>query len=351
MKEPSAYWTTMDKSRLFRKAFQSLTAHRPITGTSTTRQPYICNQCLRNLRPTKPSTLLRRQPRRSQSTSTNPADSPNFHSIVDNAPRLVRSGRKHKPLGLLILATIPITSFFLGCWQVQRLGWKTDLIARFEDRLVRDPLPLPPVIDPDAVKDFDYRRVVARGKWRHDQEMLIGPRLHDGNDGYLVITPLDRSAEFPDSKDESNTTILVCRGWIPKTKAPQSSRSPSALPTGPVQIQGLLREPWKRNMFTPSNNPAEGKWYFPDVHQMAAYTNSQPIWVEETMRPDLLASYDREAKGVPIGRPPEVNLRNNHTQYIFTWFSLSFATSLMLWMVVKKPIGGVARRVRQNKEW
>ncbi len=37
------------------------------------------------------------------------------------------------------------------------------------------------------------------------------------------------------------------------------------------------------------------------------------------LEPDLLKSYDREAKGIPIGRPAEVNLRNNHTQYIFTW--------------------------------
>lgn len=38
-----------------------------------------------------------------------------------------------------------------------------------------------------------------------------------------------------------------------------------------------------------------------------------------TLAPDLLKSYDREAKGIPIGRAAEVNLRNNHTQYIFTW--------------------------------
>ena len=38
------------------------------------------------------------------------------------------------------------------------------------------------------------------------------------------------------------------------------------------------------------------------------------------IEPDLLKAYDREAKGVPIGRPAEVNLRNNHTQYIFTWY-------------------------------
>lgn len=28
---------------------------------------------------------------------------------------------------------------------------------------------------------------------------------------------------------------------------------------------------------------------------------------------------DYEARGIPYGRAPEVNLRNNHAQYIFTW--------------------------------
>lgn len=35
--------------------------------------------------------------------------------------------------------------------------------------------------------------------------------------------------------------------------------------------------------------------------------------------PDLIEAYNRQAKGIPIGRPAEVNLRNNHSQYIFTW--------------------------------
>ena len=199
----------------------------------------------------------------------------------------------------------------------QRLGWKTELIARFEDRLVRDPLPLPPSIDPAAIKDFDYRRVYATGTFRHDQEMLIGPRLLDGNDGYMVITPLERDFEgYP-----GNTKVLVCRGWIPKDKASQRSR-PEGLPQGEVTVQGLLREPWKKNMFTPENKPEEGKFYFPDVQQLAGLTGSQPVWIEETMKTDLVEHYDREAKGVPIGRPAEVNLRNNHTQYIFTWSAI-----------------------------
>ncbi|KZF20507.1 SURF1-domain-containing protein [Xylona heveae TC161] len=270
-----------------------------------------------------------------------PADDPSFTSIVDNPPNLVRSGRKHGP-GLIILALIPLTAFALGTWQVQRLDWKTKLIAKLEDRLVRSPLPLPPNINPEAIAEFDYRRVFATGHFRHDQEMLIGPRLHDGNNGYMVITPLERGDE--------GTTILVNRGWIPKSLKRQADRK-EGLPTEEVTVEGLLREPWKKNMFTPDNKPELGEFYFPDVEQMAKLTGSQPVWIEETMEPDLLKAYDREAKGIPIGRAAEVNLRNNHAQYIFTWYALAAATSVMLWMVVKKPPTGVARRVRQNKEW
>lgn len=227
-------------------------------------------------------------------------------------------------------ALIPITAFALGTWQVLRLGWKTDLIARFEDRLIRKPLPLPPQIDPLAIKDFDYRRVYTTGRLRHDQEMLIGPRIRDGNNGYLVVTPLER--------EDHASTVLVNRGWIPKKLKNHADRK-EGLPQGYVMVEGLLREPWKKNIFTPANNLERGEFYFPDVHQMAKHRGSEPVWIEETMgtsrlslvplqdykqlmcitEPDLLKAYDREAKGIPIGRPAEVNLRNNHTQYIFTW--------------------------------
>ena len=36
--------------------------------------------------------------------------------------------------------------------------------------------------------------------------------------------------------------------------------------------------------------------------------------------PGLLEVYDYTDRGIPIGRPAEVNLRNNHAQYIFTWY-------------------------------
>ncbi|KAL8681491.1 MAG: hypothetical protein Q9186_002377 [Xanthomendoza sp. 1 TL-2023] len=183
------------------------------------------------------------------------------------------------------------------------------MIAKFEDRLIKPPLPLPPRIDPEAIKDFDYRRVYTTGRLCHEQEMLIGPRIHDGKDGFLVVTPLER--------ENGGSTVLVNRGWIPRSKKAQVGRT-GGLPVGQVTVAGLLREPWKKNMFTPDNDPDSGQFYFPDVRQMAELTGSDAVWIEETMTPDLLLAYDREARGIPIGRPAEVNLRNNHTQYIFT---------------------------------
>ncbi|EFQ92850.1 hypothetical protein PTT_09928 [Pyrenophora teres f. teres 0-1] len=224
----------------------------------------------------QPHMLLFRQQKRS--VGGGPGLDPNFVSILDRPAKMARAGQQHGP-GLIILAIIPVTAFLLGCWQVQRLGWKTDLIARFEDRLTFPPLELPLRIDPDAIKDFDYRKVYATGVLRHDQEMLIGPRILDGEEGYTVVTPLERK----DARGNVHK-ILACRGWIKKEASPQWFRKKNgALPEGNVTIEGLLRIPPKGNMFTPKNEPEKGKWFFPSVEEMAEYSGSQPVWVEETM--------------------------------------------------------------------
>ncbi len=62
--------------------------------------------------------------------------------------------------------------------------------------------------------DFDYRRVYATGKLRHDQEMLVGPRLLDAKKATQSSTPLERR----DARGNVHK-ILCCRGWIRKDAA------------------------------------------------------------------------------------------------------------------------------------
>ena len=256
---------------LFRRYYSQPTSSFLRTTPARRLSPTTRPQCLRTriLFPSGP-------PKRS--VGGGPGLDPNFVSILDRPAKMARVGKQHGP-GLIILAIIPITAFILGCWQVQRLGWKTELVARFEDRLTFPPLELPLRIDPAAIQDFDYRRVYARGVLRHDQEMLIGPRMLDGEEGYTVVTPLERR----DARGNVHK-ILACRGWIKKEAAPQWFRKKNgALPEGEVTIEGLLRIPPKGNMFTPKNEPEKGKWFFPSVEEMAQHSGSQAVWVEETM--------------------------------------------------------------------
>lgn len=132
----------------------------------------------------------------------------------------------------------------------------------------------PPRIDVDVISEFDHRKVQATGHFRHDQEMLLGPRIHDGENGYIIFTPLERG--------EGESSVLISRGWISKKLVKQADRR-EGLPEGEVVVEGLLREPWKKNMFTPDNRPDRGEFYFPDVKQMAELSGCQPVCVEETM--------------------------------------------------------------------
>jgi surfeit locus 1 family protein len=47
---------------------------------------------------------------------------------------------------MLLVGFIPVLSFGLGTWQLQRLQWKTNLIDELQEKLQLDPLSLPPQI-------------------------------------------------------------------------------------------------------------------------------------------------------------------------------------------------------------
>jgi surfeit locus 1 family protein len=80
--------------------------------------------------------------------------------------------------------------------------------------------------------EYEYRKVYATGQYRHDEEILLGPRTRgDGNAGYFVITPFER---------DNGTTILVKRGWISPDKKDPKTR-PESLETDEVEVVGLIR--------------------------------------------------------------------------------------------------------------
>jgi cytochrome oxidase assembly protein ShyY1 len=52
---------------------------------------------------------------------------------------------------------------------------------------------------------------------------------------------------------------------------------------------------------------------------MDGYRNMDWVADASSLEPDYFQLIDCQQRGIPIGRPAEVNLRNTHAQYIFTW--------------------------------
>ncbi|KAJ6504412.1 SURF1 family-domain-containing protein, partial [Mycena vulgaris] len=235
---------------------------------------------------------------------------------------------------MILLGFVPIFTFALGTWQLRRLQWKVALIDELEEKLQLHPLSLPKRINLSVIPEFVFRKVFLRGKWDHAHSMLVGPRTRDGVHGANVLTPLIR---------EDGSTIIVDRGFISKEFDLQSIQREN----GEVQFLGMLRTSQERNAFTPDNHPERGEWYWKDLDTMAehAWRGQMPIFPSYALI--FAEGHEGEAstrlsKGIPIGRPAKVDLRNAHLSYVITWYTLSVFTAVMFVRVMfnKKKVRG-----------
>ena len=162
--------------------------------------------------------------------------------------------------------------------------------------------------------------------------MLLGPRVHDGTKGYHVIEPLVRA---------DGTTLLVDRGFISQEQAEHKSYLKDD--DREVEVLGMLRTGHTRNNFTPDNKPNEGVWYWVDIDAMTTHAGGeqagvQPVYIEEIFGGSCVSvssglwacitgfaeghageASSRVSRGVPLGRPPTVDVRNSHASYVVTW--------------------------------
>ncbi|KAI8318744.1 SURF1-domain-containing protein, partial [Martensiomyces pterosporus] len=226
------------------------------------------------------------------------------------------------------LCAIPLIAFGLGTWQVQRLKWKLALLDEVNDKMHRSPVALPLRVSADEINRNEYRRVVVHGVFDHANEMLVGPRSYEGEPGFIVVTPLVR---------EDGSRVLVNRGWIRRELRDPAARPESRQPAGPVTLIAFVRAAPGKNRFTPVSHPELNEWYSIDLDLMAKHTHSQHVLLE-SIQPDSVTATIYNAKhGVPLGVPSQVDIRNNHLQYLLTWYSLAAITSGMLFYTLRKP--------------
>ncbi|XP_031225321.1 surfeit locus protein 1 isoform X2 [Mastomys coucha] len=234
------------------------------------------------------------------------------------------------------LLLIPATAFGLGTWQVQRRKWKLKLIAELESRVMAEPIPLP--ADPVELKNLEYRPVKVRGHFDHSKELYIMPRtmvdpVREARDaGRMSSTESGAHVVTPFHCSDLGVTILVNRGFVPRKKVNPETRQKGQV-LGEVDLVGIVRLTENRKPFVPENSPERNHWYYRDLEAMAKITGADPIFID--------ADFQSTTPGGPIGGQTRVTLRNEHMQYIITWYGLCAATSYLWFQKFVRRIPGV----------
>ncbi|MEK1902968.1 MAG: SURF1 family protein [Rhizobium sp.] len=223
-------------------------------------------------------------------------------------------------LGLGLLALIAAL-LALGTWQVYRLSWKLDLIARVDARVHAEPVAPPTRGDWGKVNaaDDEYRRVTATGTFENDKETLVTASTALGA-GYWVLTPL-RLAD--------GSAISINRGFVPTDRRDPASRPESEI-AGPANVTGLMRMTEPKGMLLRSNDPAADRWYSRDVAAIAEkrdVAGVAPFFIDADATPN--------AGGLPVGGLTVLDFPNNHLVYAITWYVLAIMVAGLLIYIVR----------------
>lgn len=200
-----------------------------------------------------------------------------------------------------VAAALPVFCLLLalGFWQLQRLQWKTDLLARMDAAEAAAPLPLGTAPQP-------FARVLAEGVFDAGRTALVGLEPRHGVLGARLVVPLLREGAPP---------VLVDLGWVP-----QGMRGP--VPEGRVQVLGFVHPGDRRSWLAAADDVAGRHFFTFDPPAIAAALGL------EGAEPFALIRLGPEGTPDPlrqIPRPP-----NNHLGYVITWWGLAFALLLVL---------------------
>jgi len=219
----------------------------------------------------------------------------------------------------------------LGFWQMERLGWKEQMIVSATQRANDAPVSVPALsswstLDPESI---DFQPVILAGQFLDQGEARVFISLpkkrgrHSGP-GYWIVTPFEL---------REGGVVYVNRGFVPQELAFNSGYG--AAPAGQLELLGVLRKPERVGAVTLEPDLAKNvDWVinperlstvlFSGLGEVAPfYVNWQP------------------AQAITLPQPAqtgEIEFSNKHMEYALTWFALAAMTPVLLifWLIRRK---------------
>lgn len=212
----------------------------------------------------------------------------------------------------------------LGSWQVERLAWKEDLLARMAERRTAAPLTLASAADIAALerRAHDFYPAVLQGRFG-DKAVFWFTQIENkpsGLDrwdtaGYHMLVPFFLN---------DGSAILLDRGFMPARLLDIPAPPP---PQGAQNLSVVLRWPDQRGVFDNADNPARNLFYVRDAQAIGSH------W--QLALPPVLGEVARANDSWPRGGQTRFSMPNNHLQYAVTWFGLAIVLVIVsgLWHI------------------
>lgn len=209
-------------------------------------------------------------------------------------------------ISLIVFSAI-VTGVFvaLGTWQLQRMEWKTELLAAIDERMLAAPVSLPVALDPVTDK---YLRVTVTGEIGTDELHVLTSIT--GTPGFKIITTMD----LPDGR-----RILIDRGFVPEIAKTEPRFG------GPTTAIGSLLWPLETDKYTPAADRSTNIWFARDVELMSAELGTLAILV-------AITESDNNENITP--QPIEINIHNRHLEYVLTWYGFAIIWVGMIGLLI-----------------
>jgi surfeit locus 1 family protein len=242
---------------------------------------------------------------------------------VAQAPALARDGERRINLIPLVAVSVGIVILLgLGVWQVQRLQWKTALLARIAALQSAPSEPLDVVLH--RIRDggeVDFVRVQTTCPSLQQTPVLHLYAILDGVMGDRAITACPIASG-------SYRSLLVDRGFVPADLVGKIAPGP---PT-PGPVIGVLRKTEKPNWLSPPNSVLKNDWHTRDIPAMAkALSAPAPAPVILMLERPGPTGFGPRPAAIPTDIP------NNHLGYALTWFGLAIGLAVSYIGSFKRP--------------
>lgn len=210
-------------------------------------------------------------------------------------------------IACLVLAALFVR---LSVWQWSRYLEKLEVIRVLDQNIDQPPAPIADLITTSSVMPWStifHRRVSVAGTYDYDHEVILRNRRYKGFSGAHVITPM--------KLDNTETWILVNRGFIPLENSSQDSRK-IYRKEARGSFTGLVKESMRQKIFSPSD-PESGKnlpwvdaWLRIDVPKIAKQLPYEilPVYLETMNTSDARAAVEEVVAADSSGKDELLNL-------------------------------------------